>query len=341
MTGAGQYAELAAAVHCFKADLIRATEIERAMEAGSLSETASMLTEGKVTTVSRTDVTSVESYLIQAFSELSGRLVSYAPQNSRALIRLFSRSFELSCLKEILRSIIDQVAPEEAMQHIVPVGKFTVERCEELIEGHNPNRVVEILDDEGLKRHLTPSLTGEKGGLGVVSAIDQYYYSKLWSASNLPDLFDAQSARVLIGELIDHLNILFAFRARLVGLDARATSGIMIRVNYALGHALTELAEATNIQDLMRVLDKTRYARALQGAATSEANVAGVERSLNRSHATSCFNTFAGSPFKVGLAVAFLFLKNYELHDLFTIINAKANGAPMERVVDSLILRRA
>ncbi|MGA2460591.1 MAG: V-type ATPase subunit [Candidatus Bathyarchaeia archaeon] len=341
MTGAGKYAELAAAVRCFKADLIRTSEIERVIESGSLSETVSMLTDGKVTAVDSSDLTSVESYLIQASSELAKRLVSYAPQVSRPLIRLFSRGFELSCVKEILRSIIDQEGLEEAMRHIVPAGKFTVERCEELIEGHNPNRVVDLLDDEGLKRHLSPKLTGEKGGLGVVSAIDQYYYSKLWSASNLPDLFDAQSARGLIGELIDHLNILFAFRTRLVGLDAKTTSDMMIRVNYALGHALTELAEATNAQNLMRVLDKTRYARALQGAATSEANVADVERSLNRSHATSCFNMFAGSPFKVGLAVAFLFLKNYELHDLFSIINAKANHVPMERVVDSLILRRA
>ncbi len=340
MTGAGnagKYAELSAAVHCFKADLIRTTEIERAMEAGTLSETVSMLTDGKVTAVDSADVTSVESYLIQASSGLAKRLVSYAPQDSRPLIRLFSRGFELSCLKEILRSIIDQEGPEEAMRHIVPAGKFTVEMCEELIEGHSLNRVVDMLDDEGLKRHLTPKLTGEKGGLGVVSAIDQYYYAKLWSASDLPD----QSGRGLIGELIDHLNILYAFRAQLVGLDARTTSDVMIRVNYALGPALTELAEATNVQDLMRVLYKTRYARVLQGAATPEANVAGVERCLNRSHATSCFNMFAGSPFKVGLAVAFLFLKNYELHDLFSIINARANSAPMERVVDSLILRRA
>ncbi len=47
MTGAGKYAELAAAVRCFKADLIRTTEIERVIESGSLSETVSMLTRRK------------------------------------------------------------------------------------------------------------------------------------------------------------------------------------------------------------------------------------------------------------------------------------------------------
>jgi vacuolar-type H+-ATPase subunit C/Vma6 len=339
MTGAGRYAELAAAVRSFKADLIRTGEIDRVIESGSLSETVSMLTDGKVTAVDSTDLAPVESYFIQAFGELAERLVSYAPQDSRPLIHLFSRGFELSCVKEILRSIIDQINPDEAMRRIVPAGKFTAEMCKELIEAHNPNRVVDTLEDEELKRQLDAKLTGEKGGLRAISAIDQYYYSKLWSASNLPDPLDAQSARGLIGELIDHMNILFAFRARLVGLDARATSDLMIPVNYALGHALSELAEATNVQNLMRVLDKTPYARAFQGPSPSEGNVAYVERSLNRSHATSCLNAFAGSPFSVGLALAFLFLKNYELHDLFSVINAKANNIPVERVTDSLILR--
>jgi len=341
MTSAGRYAELGAAVHCFKGDLIRTAEIERAMEASSFSETASMLTDGKITAVDRADVTSIESYLIQAFGQLSERLVSYAPQDSRALIRLYSRSFEFSCLKEMLRSIIDHEDPGEAMRHIVPAGRFTPERCEELIEGHNANRVLETLDDEGLKHQLSLKLNERGGGLGIISSIDQYFYSKLWSSSNLPDLFDAQSARSLVGELIDHLNILFAFRARLVDLDAKATSDMMIRVNYALGHALAELAESTSVQNLMRILDKTRYGRALQGIATSTTDVASVERSLNRSHAASCFNMFAGSPFKIGLTLAFLFLKNYELHDLFSVINAKVNGVPMERIIGSLILRRA
>jgi hypothetical protein len=37
--------------------------------------------------------------------------------------------------------------------------------------------------------------------------------------------------------------------------------------------------------------------------------------------------------------LALLFLKNYELHDLFSIINGKANNAVMEKVLNSLILR--
>jgi vacuolar-type H+-ATPase subunit C/Vma6 len=339
MTGAGRYAELAAAVRSFKAELIRPSQIDRLLEAGSLSETVNMLTRGNVTAADSSDLTSIESYLIQNIIEITHRLTAYAPSDSRGLIKLFAASHELTCAKDILKAIADQTDPEDAVRQIVPAGKFTLDKCKELIESHNPNRVIETLDDEGLKRFIIPKLTGERGGMLAVASVDQYYYGRLWAASNLPDPLDAQSVRGLVGEVIDHLNILLSFRARLIGLDARSTSDMMIPVNYGLGHAYAELSEATNAQNLIRVLDKTPYAQSAQGLGPIEGAAVSVERALNRSHANSCLNAFAGSPFNVGLALAFLFLKNYELHDFFSIINGKANNVAADRVLESLILR--
>jgi len=338
MSGAGRYAELAAAVRSFKAELIQSNQFERVIEAGSLSETVSMLTKGQVTAVDPSNMTAAESYLIERAAELTRRLASYAPYDSRSLIRLFSTNYELSCLKEILRSILNQENPDDAVARIVPAGKFTLERCKELIEAHNLARVVEILGDDALRRFIAPKLAGEKSGIAIVSTIDQYYYSRLWSASNLPDPLDAQSARGLIGELVDHMNILLAFRARLVGLDARSTAELFIPVNYGLGHSLNELAEGTSLPNLIRTVEKTPYGRAFEGQTGLEGSVTKVERALNHSHALSCLNAFAGSPFNVGLALAFLFLKSYELHDLFTVFNGKANNVPPDRILGSLIL---
>jgi vacuolar-type H+-ATPase subunit C/Vma6 len=140
MSGAGRYAELAAAVRSFKAELIQPNQIERLVEAGSLSETVSVLTDGKVTATNGRDLPlPAESYLIQRVIELAERLAAYAPSDSRPLIKLFSDGYELACVKEILRSIGEQVEPDDALQHIVPAGKFSAERCKELIEAKNPS----------------------------------------------------------------------------------------------------------------------------------------------------------------------------------------------------------
>jgi V/A-type H+-transporting ATPase subunit C len=341
MPGASKYAELAAAVRSFKAELTRPSQIERFVEAGSLSEIVGLLSGGRVTFTEGTDPNAVEIFLTQRVIELARQLAAYAPHESRSLIKLFPVRYELECVKVIIRSITDQIQAEDALRHLVPAGKFTQERCKELIEARNLNRVVEMIDDEALKRFLAPRVTAERSGIAALLVIDQHYYTRLWNASNLPDPLDAQSARGLIGELIDHLNILLSFRARLIGLDPRSTSDLMIPVNYALGHSLNELAESTSTQNLMRVLEKTPYAKAFQGPVLSDRSSASVERALNRSHAISCLDAFAGSPFNVGLALALLFLKNYELRDLFSIINGKANNASMEHVLNSLILRVA
>jgi vacuolar-type H+-ATPase subunit C/Vma6 len=253
------------------------------------------------------------------------------------LISLFARNFELACVKAILSASASRETADEAMRHIVPAGKFTSDRCKDLIEAHNLTRVIEAIDDEGFRRFLTPKLTGETAGMQTVSAIDQYFFMQLWAASNLPDPLDAQAARSLIGEAIDHMNILIAFRARLMGLDARTAAGMMIQVNYGLGQAFNELPEANNPQNVARILEKSRYSTLFDGGGIFDTTR--MEYILNRSHAETCQNSFAGYPFNVGLALAFLFLKNYELRDLFGVINAKANNISTEIALDSLVLR--
>jgi vacuolar-type H+-ATPase subunit C/Vma6 len=337
MTGAGRYAELAAAVRSFKAELIRPNQIQRLMESTSLSEIAGTLTNGYVTLGEGADTNEIERYLVNKVIELARRLAAYAPHDSRILITLFSTKYELDCAKVILRSIADEIDPDDALRHMVPAGKFTQELCKELVEGRNPLRVVENIEDEALSSSLATRVTrGNAADQGVL-AIDQYYYQKLWSASNLPDPLDAQSAKGLVGEMIDHLNILLALRARLIGLDARAVSELLIPINYALGQSYDELPETTNIQNLTRVLERTPYGKVLQGRTLG--SLANIELALNQSHATSCFNAFAGLPFNVGLALALLFLKNYELQDLFAVINGKTTLVSSDLLLNSLILR--
>jgi vacuolar-type H+-ATPase subunit C/Vma6 len=338
MTGsAGRYAELSAAVRSFKADLTSREQIERIIESGSLSETIGQLTRGQLAFADNADLAPVEDFLIQKVLFLATSLAGYAPYDSRNLIRLVSRRYEFDCMKQILKSTIDQIGPEEAMRHISPAGRFTAERCKELIEAHNPNRVIDALQDGNLKQIVSSKLN-EKHAESAVASIDQYYYGKLWSSSNLPDPLDAQSARGLIGEFIDHLNVLLALRAKLVGLDSRTISDMMIPVNYALGKAFAEVAEASSFANAMRVMDKTQYSIAFRNLAVSDGVIVDVERALRIRHAQSCLNTFAGYPFHVGLALALLFLKDYELHDLLSVINGKANGVASDRITKTLIL---
>ena len=338
MTGsAGRYAELAAAVRAYKAELIHRDQIERIIESGSLSETISQLTRSQLTVADDGDLAPVEAFLIQRVISIGTNLSAYAPYDSRNLIRLLSQRYEFECVKQVLKCTIEQLDPEVALRDISPAGRFTADKCKELIEARNPNRVIDALADDDLKQ-ITASKLSEKNPRAAVAAVDQYYYKKLWTASSLPDPLDAQSARSIIGELIDHLNVLLALRAKVVGLDSRTTSEMMIPVNYALGKAFSEIAEASSFANALRVMDKTQYAAAFRNLPASDTVIADVERALHVSHAQSCLNSFAGSPFNVGLALGILFLKDYELHDLLTVINGKANNVATDRITESLIL---
>ena len=337
MLRAGKYAELAAAVHSLKGDLLQPNQMKRLVEAGELSETLALLTKGSAT-VEGDDVTAAESYLTLRVITLVRRLAAYTPDDCRPLIKLFLMGYELACVKEMLGAIINKVDLGEAVRQIVPAGRFTLERCKTLIEAHEPNRVIAALDNEGLKSFLAPRVGDFSSEATAAMAIDQYYYRKLWAMSDLPDTIDTRSARALIGKAVDHLNILSALRARLAGLDVKSTLDLLIPVDYRLGDALKQLAESTSIHNLIRIVERTEYAEAVHGITGVDGDLAKVERAFCRSHLKSCVNVFAGSPFNIGLALAFLFMKNYELRDLFTIINGKANNVASQRVLDALIL---
>ena len=340
MTAAGRYAELSSAVRCFKGELLQRHQIERLVEAGSLSETIGLLTGGHTTSVGRSDLASAEAHLTNKIFQLVKRLISYAPPDSRPLLRIFSTKFEFECAKEILKAVYYEVASGEALRHIIPAGRFTAERCSELIEARDPSGAIDALEDEALKHFISPRLMGERDGLTVVSALDQYYYSRLWAACSLRDLVDAQVARSLVGESIDHMNILLALRSQLMGLDARSISELLVPVNHHLGTAFNELADAGSLPNMIRVLDRTPYADVLKmmKVGSDDGSLEKIELALNRAHLATCLSTFAGSPFHIGLALAFLMIKNYELHDLLAILNAKANNVPSERTIKSLIL---
>ena len=83
MGSAGRYAELSSAVRSFKAELIRPSQIERLVEAGSFSEIVAMLTGGRITYAEGADASVVEAFLTQRVTELARRLAAYAPQDSR------------------------------------------------------------------------------------------------------------------------------------------------------------------------------------------------------------------------------------------------------------------
>ena len=341
MTRAGRYAELSSAVRCFKSALLDRQRIERLAEAGTLSETVSLLNGGHASSADTSKLASLEAHLIGRVYPLTKRLFSYAPIDARPLLRLLFAKYEFECAKEVLKSIVYQVDPQDAMKRIIPVGRFSAERCKELIEARDANRVVDTLQDGSLKRFISPYLTSEKDGLVVVSALDQYYYSRLWTtASSLHDFIDVRIARSLIGPLIDYLNILVALRSQMIGLDARSVSEMLVPVNYRLGTAFKELAETGSLANIVRVLEGTPYAEALKAInlGTDYENLAEVELALKRNHLAICQNVFAGYPFHVGLALAFLMIKDYELHDLFTILNAKADNVPSDRIRGFLIM---
>ena len=298
---------------------------------------------------------SLEDALLQNFIKTCEEIMELSPKGIRVLLSTFLMKFEANCVKAILRAKQAELDVDEAMKYIIPVGRMDEARCRKTLESsENIADVAESLSDMEYGSVLEKAFAvyeEEKIFYLLAVALDRYVYSKIWRAIGKLGGLDKKIARTVIGLEIDSANVKTILRCKAMGISEDQIRRYLIPVSEVLGEK--ELEEVMREEDMQSFINslvrlaKHAMARDYQYIFTEiqqshVTSLTRLETILDRGLVETSLRMIKRyTPyFNIGLILAFLNLKWFEVRNLRAIIRGCEAGIPADRVKKLLILPR-
>ena len=298
---------------------------------------------------------SLEDALLQNFVKTCERLLKFSPKGIRLLLSTFLMKFEVDCVKGLLRAKQAELDVEEAMKYIMPVGRLDEARCKKTLEiSENIADVVESLSDLEYGSVLERAFAvyeEEKIFYLLEVALDRHVYSMIWRATGKLGGLDKKIARTIIGIEIDSVNVKTILRCKAMGIREDQIRRYLIPISEVLGEKeLEEVMREADMQSFINSLvrlAKRAMARDYQYIFTEiqqshVTSLTRLETILDRGLVKTSLRMIKRyTPyFNIGLILAFLNLKWFEIRNLRAIIRGSEAGIPPDRVKKLLILPR-
>ena len=298
---------------------------------------------------------SLEDALLQNFIKTCEELMELSPKRIRLLLSTFLMKFEADCVKAILRAKQAELDVDEAMKYIMPVGRLDEARCRKTLEiSENVADVVEFLSDMEYGSVLEKAFSvyeEDKIFYLLEVAIDRHVYSKIWRAIGKLGGLDKKIAKTVIGLEIDSANVKTILRCKAMGISEDQIRRYLIPVSKVFSEKeLEEAMRGLDIQSFINSLvssARRSMARDYQYIFTEiqqlhVTSLTTLETILDRGLVETSLRMLKRyTPFfNIGLILAFLNLKWFEVRNLRAIMKGSEAGIPADRVKKLLILPR-
>jgi len=342
-----KYAQVSASVRAMKAKMLRESDYDRLLRCSTSQECLSILQEtdyfeGAASPAEMGDPGAWQKLSDAKIVAVVHKLVNLSPEDCGRLLTAFEGQHRLEQLKAGLRLMAEKESKELQLEAFP--GEYVDESLRSAVETRNLERLVQAAGAPSLHGELSTALS-EKRPMALVEAIvDRYALLRTWTASDMPEWMDKECARGLVGEQIDITNILLVARSKVLGVSGEELQQIVVPIDYHLGGSLSDAVSAGSVTNSLRAFTKTAYGSSIERFLDTNKegdSLYPLAVSLRKHHADSCLAVFGGFPFHAGLPLAFAYLTRYELTDVSSIVSAKHDDIPMERILQFLVLQKA
>ena len=345
--GVSGYAAISARVRAKYAELLSPQEVMRLNEA---QDFAALFNALKATAYGpyleglkdkdinpRRVTTQVRRKLAEAYYSV----IQMAPVETRPLVKQLYRYFELGNLKAILRSIItvsswntEGALWDRVRDVLFPLGDNTVLPAQAMVESGSIASAVDLLHGTAYEESLSFAMkrySSEQNLFPLEIALDLAFWRRLWSETKKLTGQDRDPGVKIIGALMDMNNLMWAIRYRVFhklseeeiinytlpfGYRVRDTDIRAIAAGADIGSVVTRIYPSiTGVNELLE---------------DTKTGLSKLETLLKRQLMNQCLAAFVGSPFHIGIPLAFLVMSELEIQDLVLLTEAKSSGVPDE-----------
>ncbi len=346
-SGVSGYAAISARVRAKSAGLLTPQDMVRLSEAPDF---ASLFTALKATAYGpyldnlkdkevapRAVIMEAKRRLAQSFDSV----VQMAPVETRPLVKQLFRYFEVGNLKAVLRALVTVFTGEggqslwdRVREVLFPLGAASVLPARAMVESGSLASAVELLHGTPYEEAMSFAMkrySSEQSLFPIEVALDLTYWRRLWAEATKLTGPDREHGVKIIGALLDMNNLMWAIRYKVY---YKLSEEEVINYTLPFGYRVqdSDLRSIAAGADIATVISRIypsipNVSELLQDP---ETGLPKLEVLLKRELLKQCLAAFVGSPFHIGLPLAFLVLSDLEVQDLIVLTEAKASNMPDE-----------
>jgi len=298
---------------------------------------------------------SLEKAFLKNYVRTCKEIGDHSPRDTNFLLSSILTKFEADSVKAILRAKEAGISVDEAMRYIIPVGRLDEVRCRKILESaKSVGDIVGLLSDLEYGSVLKETLRSREETrvlLPLAVALDKYVYSNIWKTTGKLSGLDKKIAKTVLGVEIDSINIKVILRCRTMGINEDQMKRYLIPVTEVFGEK--ELEEAIKMTDInssiksLLTVSKLSMIRDYQYILTdllkeyeSSRSLSRLEMVLDRSLLKTSLRMLKRyTPFfNIGLILAFLNLKWFELKNLRAIMRGVESKIAPDKIRELLVL---
>jgi V/A-type H+-transporting ATPase subunit C len=251
---------------------------------------------------------------------------------AKELLTYWFRKYEMTNLKTIVRGKMAGLDANAIAEQLIEVGPIATLPVEELLRTEDISELLRRLDNSpygNIARHARRVFELNHQLYSLDAAIDRNYLLELDKRVRALDVIQRKYLLPLIGISMDRFNLLWLLRYRFAyHLSPAETYYLLLPTSYQLNPTnLFALVELNTLQEVLTHLPST-----LQHLLTDVDCISTVENRINAEIRRIAEHTLQWHSFSLAKVIAYMTLRELEMHRVLAIIKGKKLGLKMTHI---------
>lgn len=258
------------------------------------------------------------------------RVIDLTPEPEQNVVIALKQFYEVDNLKTLMRGLQAGETPERMETFLFPLGRASSLDMDDLLQAEDVQDLVLRLQGTpygDALRHALARYESEQSLFPLEVALDLDYYRRLWQGIEALHGSARQWAEQLLGTWYDVTNVTWALRYRHY-YDMSLAEIINYTLPYGYKSSDKIMRGIAEGQDVNRLLIQVWGDEAPRADLSQAGWLPRLEAALHRYHNRLARRALMGYPFHLGVILAYLVIKRYEVQDLMVLAEAKMANLP-------------
>lgn len=342
-----QYPAINAKLKALSSNMLKEKDFQNLIELNSVQEAFNYLYNNTYYQKYLEDFSGQEIHRRQLELKLKKSLVlsedffkKYLSSDLKKFTEHYLKKFEIEDLKIILRTILMENEEDYLSDNLIYIDRNKKIDFNNLIQASSYSELQEVLKElyyAEVLDEFAEQYQKNKNLFQIEMTLDFHYFSQLNKLAAKLSNKDQKYFNEIIGSHIDLLNIQWVYRIkRYYNLSSGEILNYIIPFHFKITREeLQNMSQVNNPKDLVKHISYAPYQKLLENAIKDENNI--FERFFLNYIFKKLQQIKTESFFTISNILAYLFLREYELRDIITIIEGIRYSLPNDRINNFLI----